>query len=144
MTPAQLIRAAILDDASYVFSEANVDELFREAAANGEIEDLISDFREGQVTTDIPAPWSRHYEARSVAAKIGDQWVGWTYWYGGGKHGCPDEIPWMEDAYFPTMEQLFMLGIVLKRVSFPLPRDTWHVLPGGVPYVTIHDVAMLP
>ena len=102
MTPTQLIRAAILDDASYVFSEANVDELFREAAANGEIEDLISDFREGQVTTDIPAPWSRHYEARSVAAKIGDQWVGWTYWYGGGKHSDPESIPWMEDAYFLT------------------------------------------
>ena len=26
-------------------------------------------------------------------------WVGWTYFFGGGKHGEPSEMPWMEDAY---------------------------------------------
>jgi len=26
-------------------------------------------------------------------------WVGWTYWYGGGKHGEPDAIDWLSDAY---------------------------------------------
>jgi hypothetical protein len=26
-------------------------------------------------------------------------WVGWTYWYGGGKHGEPSAMPWIEDAY---------------------------------------------
>ncbi len=34
-------------------------------------------------------------------------WVGWTYWYGGGKHGEPGSIPWIEDAYDVTfVEQL--------------------------------------
>ena len=26
-------------------------------------------------------------------------WVGWTYWYGGGKYGEPEAIDWMDDAY---------------------------------------------
>jgi hypothetical protein len=40
--------------------------------------------------TDIPAPSSRHYEAKSVAKQMSDgTWVGWTFWYGGGKHGEP-------------------------------------------------------
>lgn len=26
-------------------------------------------------------------------------WVGWTHYYGGGKHSDPDSIPWMNEAY---------------------------------------------
>ena len=62
-----------------------------------EIED---DFREGDEETGEPCDWSRHYESKSVASKMLDgSWVGWTYWYGGGKHGEPEAIPWIEDAY---------------------------------------------
>lgn len=35
------------------------------------------------------------------------------------------------------MEQLFSLGIALNLVQYPLPKDLWSVLPGGMPYVTI-------
>lgn len=50
--------------------------------------------------TNIDAPYSRHYESRSVARKLSDgNWVGWTYWYGGGKYGDPESIDWIEDAY---------------------------------------------
>lgn len=63
--------------------------------------DVMSDVRSGDFVTNIPSPWSRHYESRSVAAKMSDgSWVGWTYWHGGGKHGCPKEIDWIEDAYY--------------------------------------------
>lgn len=59
-----------------------------------------SEFRGGDVETGLPCPYSRHYESKAVAAKMCDgSWVGWTYWYGGGKHGCPGVEPWMEDAY---------------------------------------------
>jgi len=62
--------------------------------------EIVSEFRDGQVETDIPCDWSRHYESKSVAAKCCDgSWVGWTYWYGGGKHGEPQSVQWMEDAY---------------------------------------------
>ena len=26
-------------------------------------------------------------------------WVGWTYWYGGGKHAEPEVMDWMGEAY---------------------------------------------
>ncbi len=62
--------------------------------------DYESEFRGGQVETRLPSEYSRHYEAKEVAAKCCDgTWVGWTYWYGGGKHGNPEEIEWMDDAY---------------------------------------------
>lgn len=32
---------------------------------------------------------------------------------------------------------LFTLGNALGLVTYPLPRDVWSALPGGVPYVTI-------
>jgi hypothetical protein len=52
------------------------------------------------VETHLSCPSSRHYESDAVAAKAPDgSWVGWTYWYGGGKHGEPEAIDWIEDAY---------------------------------------------
>lgn len=62
--------------------------------------DNLEEIREGKVETDIEAEYDRHYESKSVAACFYGKWVGWTYWYGGGKHGNPKEIEWMEDAYF--------------------------------------------
>lgn len=62
--------------------------------------DYENEFREGQEETDVEAPYSRNYETKSVARKMSDgSWVGWTYFYGGGKHGNPEEIEWMDDAY---------------------------------------------
>ena len=70
---------------------------------NGEwgLQDIISDWRRGTEETDIECDWSRHYESKSVATKLSDgSWVGWTYWYGGGKHGEPEAIDWMKNAYY--------------------------------------------
>lgn len=62
--------------------------------------DAKSEIREGDVETDVPCDYSRHYESKSVAMKCVDgTWVGWTYWYGGGKHGEPEAVDWMEYAY---------------------------------------------
>lgn len=50
--------------------------------------------------TNIPArDSSRHYECEEVGAELSGVWVGWTYWHGGGKHGEPRAIPWIEHAY---------------------------------------------
>lgn len=64
--------------------------------------DTVSEFRGGyDVVTEIPCETSRHYESQSVAARLDDgTWVGWTYWYGGGKHGDPGSINWMSEAYY--------------------------------------------
>ena len=64
------------------------------------LQDLENEFREGDCETNIPTEWDRNYESKSVAKQMSDgSWVGWTYWYGGGKHGNPEELEWMEYAY---------------------------------------------
>jgi hypothetical protein len=40
-------------------------------------------------------------------------------------------------AEHPTLGALLALGIGLKMAVFPLPRQVWGILPGGVPYVII-------
>ena len=38
-----------------------------------------------------------------------------------------------------VMDQLLCLGIGIKTMKYLLPRQMWHVLPGGMPYVAIID-----
>lgn len=60
----------------------------------------MSDVRESGMVTGLDAPYSRHYESEAVAVQCPDgSWVGFTYWYGGGKHGEPEAIDWVEYAY---------------------------------------------
>ncbi len=103
MTPEQKLKWAILvsakDDAPDV-TEENVDELYDKLVEEDMHWDAKNEMRGGEVETKLSCQWSRHYESKSVAAKMPDgSWVGWTYWYGGGKHGEPESIDWMEEAY---------------------------------------------
>ena len=78
--------------------------------------DYVQDFRGGDAETDLDCEWSRHYESKGVAAEMWDgSWVGWTYWYGGGKHGEPEAIDWMEDAYEVEMREETQVVKVFKR-----------------------------
>jgi len=110
MTPEQKIRATVLVNLGLIPSdnvEINYEDFEDEDDKHyDEIYDALSDFRGGEVETDIPCEWSRHYETKSVAAKMYDgTWVGWTYWYGGGKHGEPESIDWMPSAYFLDVKE---------------------------------------
>lgn len=98
MTPKEKIENLVLARVGK-WSEKSVDDLTDEDIDQYE-QDAKSEIREGDVETDVPAPYSRHYESKSVAAKTPDgSWVGWTYWFGGGKHGEPESIDWIDDAY---------------------------------------------
>lgn len=103
MTPEQKIKYTILTRAERGtgITAENVDDAYETAKEEAEsIYDYEYEFREGEVETGIDCDYSRHYECKPVAAKTPDgSWVGWTYWYGGGKHGNPEEIEWMEHAY---------------------------------------------
>ena len=123
MTPCQKIKREILlqalenlksfpDDAVYENEKALLKSLERgitDETVNEQYDALVdmdihwdyeSEFRGGTVETNLPCDYSRHYESKSVARKLSDgSWVGWTYWYGGGKHGEPGSVQWMEDAY---------------------------------------------
>lgn len=105
MTPEQKIKHAILVLMEASLPETvtadNIDDLYRDITEDSDdYYDAENEFRSGDVDTDIEAEYSRNYESRSVGAKMPDgSWVGWTYWYGGGKHGSPWEIDWMGKAY---------------------------------------------
>jgi len=101
MTPEQKIKWVILDfiNCKEVITSENIDEVY-----DGQDYDVVCEakyeVRGSGTETGLPAPSSRHYEAESVAAQAPDgSWVGWTYWYGGGKHGEPEAIDWVEHAY---------------------------------------------
>ena len=108
MTPYQKLQYLILSKAAEwdeielgeVKSE-NIDDLWDEYENQDSIYDATNEMRSTwDEETDIRCESSRHYESKSVAAKMPDgSWVGWTYWYGGGKHGEPESIDWMERAY---------------------------------------------
>lgn len=108
MTPQQKIKHAIIKLVSEweknpgLFASVtpeNVDEIY-ELLDEARAPDARNEFRCSGIETGLPCEWSRHYEAEAVAAEMPDgSWVGWTYWHGGGKHGEPEAIDWIESAY---------------------------------------------
>ncbi len=121
MTPYRKLLWAVLVDAaeSYGFilpatvDETNVEALYAELCERDIHWDCVRELRESGIETGLEGPASRHYESKEVAAKMPDgSWVGWTYWHGGGKHGNPESIPWMPDAYDVTMEEKEELVLV--------------------------------
>jgi len=103
MTPTQKIKWAILTNATVVplpYPLENVDELYDKLVEQDAHWDAKNEVRRGTVDTKLEPDYSRHYESRAVAMKMPDNsWVGWTYWFGGGKHGEPEAMEWMESAY---------------------------------------------
>ncbi len=85
-------------------TKENVDELYSSLRNNDNtdcaLQDSEHEFREGLFETKIKPDQCRHYESKSVATQyIDGSWIGWTYWYGGGKHGEPEAEDWMNEAY---------------------------------------------
>lgn len=50
---------------------------------------------------------------------------------------CEDKNGKQWTGMHSTVEQLLLLGVAAGYASYPLPREMWKVMPGGVPYVTI-------
>jgi len=128
VTPENLIKYQILLDAMKdgVFSHVeieleneSIDMAYDDLVESDEHWDFEYEFRESGEETEVDAPWSRHYEAKSVARKVAGTWVGWTYWYGGGKHGNADEIEWMSEAYFLncTEQEVTVIKRTFEKVS---------------------------
>ena len=119
MTPEQKIRHLILirhaelgnEPAPENVTAENIDGLYDET--NGDdyaLQDAISELRGSGIETGLSVPYqgrgSSYYESQSVARQYLDgSWVGWTYWYGGGKHAEPTSIDWIEYAYDLTVTE---------------------------------------
>lgn len=103
-------------------AEKNVDEVYSsidDSEDSDTLHEMESEFRSSYThETGIECDYSHHYESKSVACKLRDgRWVGWTYWYGGGKHGDPDAVGWMEDAYFLEAKEETKVVLVFSRVG---------------------------
>ena len=115
MTPTEKLRQkwVHLMTGETIADPAAVDKRLDELDRECETGDALEELRGSGVATGLIAPYSRHYESKAVAAEMLDgSWVGWTYWYGGGKHGEPGAIEWMEDAY--DVEQFVVMEPVRK------------------------------
>ncbi len=115
MTPLQKIKWLILIEASQqdyhendIYSGCDIRLLKHTASIDDLYEQMDDDVlceateavRCNGQETGLPTPYSRHYEVEAVASQLPDgSWVGWNYWFGGGKHGEPEAINWMEGAY---------------------------------------------
>tara|TARA_R110000851_G_scaffold62675_5_gene143568 strand:+ start:270 stop:668 length:399 start_codon:yes stop_codon:yes gene_type:complete len=75
------------------------------------------EFRGSGEETNLPCDCSRHYESYTMARDLGDVSVAWTYWYGGGKHGEPDAIEWLDDAYFVSCEKVVKTVNIYSKIE---------------------------
>lgn len=106
MTAVQKLKWIILLRAGLIAEDvlptgADIDRIYSDHDGACALCDARSEVRDTGENTGLPdREFSRHYECEEVAARCPDgSWVGWTYWHGGGKHGCPEEMPWVENAY---------------------------------------------
>lgn len=113
MTPEQKLKYLIVQYACECIARIdppaypcdNIDSMWEDEDASGlshvQMCDAVMEYRDsGVATQDVPCEYSRHYESEARVAELPDgSWVGWTYWYGGGKHGCPEEMDWISSAF---------------------------------------------
>lgn len=130
MTPEQAIKLHILKEAMSLnpdmkwngeLSAETIDLAYEAVLVDEDAHwDFESEFRGSGEETKLKCEYSRHFEAKAVARKLSDgQWVGWTYWYGGGKHADPGGIDWMSNAYFldVTEEEKLVTVRTFKKSS---------------------------
>ena len=120
MTPVHLLKWAILRKAASwgqfeladdPLTPEQIDALYEEHDKDWGLQDAREEIRASGTRTDVrdPTPWTRgldNYENQSSAMQAPDgTWVGWTYWYGGGKYAEPSAIPWLDYAYALSCEE---------------------------------------
>jgi len=92
--------------------------VYSNAEDGNEFYDAKNEVRTSGIETSLSAPVSRNYNSVAVAAQCPDgQWVGWTYWYGGGKHGEPSAMDWMDSAYDVLMREEQRIVQVFSRAQ---------------------------
>lgn len=131
---AQIIQHALdlLESAPHNFTDADgdtVDELWNIMRADypDTMQDAQNEVRCMGRLTGLATPAARHMEVDAVAILTPfNQWVGFYYWHGGGKHSGAEEIEWMKDSYWVKAETDQVLRLDLKFSSpegMPEPYD---------------------
>lgn len=90
------------------YPEEDMDEVYQRMLLQypSYMQDADEEVRNGDLETDLEAPFSRHYECDIVASELPDgTWVAYPYWHGGGQHGEPEAINWIKDAFDVEYEE---------------------------------------
>ncbi|MRT30865.1 hypothetical protein [Herbaspirillum sp. CAH-3] len=99
----------------------NIDRLYDE---DDQKWDAINELRGGEVETGLPTPYARYFEVKAVAAKyIDGTWVGWNYYYGGGKHSNPEAIEWIDEAYDVAVKEEEKLVLVREFSKIAVAQE---------------------
>lgn len=119
LTAKQLILRHILLEAMDVgtIPQAEIDLTdiegqYGEANDGAVLQDYFYEFRTSGIETELETPSSRHYEVEHVARCLtGGAWVGWMYWHGGGKHGEPEAMPWLNTATLLEVDERPVMSV---------------------------------
>lgn len=122
---AQIIQHALdmMHSAPHNFTEAtaeDVDALWDEMREDypDTMQDAQNEVRTSGRATGLATPHTRHLEVDAVAVLTPfNQWVGFYYWHGGGKHSGAEEIEWLKDSYWVQAETDQVLRLDLKFSS---------------------------
>lgn len=88
----------------------------REEILYGAIEEVR---RSGTPTNNIVVE-GRYYCSREVVKRITGLcrvFLAWTYYFGGGKYGEPDEVEWMDDCYLVKEKEEIRIIKVYEKVD---------------------------
>ena len=112
LTPEQEINLLILqvqagwDKVEFDANSIDVDKEYELRQEGGGLQDAEEEVRSSGTVSEISCEFSRNYETESHAKQtLSGKWVGWTYYYGGGKYSEPSAINWKSDAYFLDCEE---------------------------------------
>jgi hypothetical protein len=112
LTPEQELNLLILhkqaqwDKLEFDADSIDIDKEYELQREDGGLQDAEEEVRCSGEFSEISCEYSRNYETESHAKKtLSGKWVGWTYYYGGGKHSEPSAIDWKSDAYFLDCEE---------------------------------------
>jgi hypothetical protein len=100
----------------YALNEEEVIPFYEEAKEALNLGECKYELRDCGEDSGLACENSQHYESTAIAYECYDgTWVGWTYWYGGGKHANPEELEWIKDAYYLNCEEIVTTKNVFTR-----------------------------
>jgi hypothetical protein len=111
------------------FDEKQCEELYRSILASvlsDYLIDVQEEIRQGKVRTGLIAECGGYAESEAVAIPvtgIPSLYIGWTYFFGGGKHSEPRVIEWMENCYLVKAKDRVQTVRFFER-DVPLDQNT--------------------
>lgn len=113
------------------FDEKQCEDTYRSirtSPLSGYLDELESELREGKVKTGLVPECGGNAESEAVAipvSGISNLYIGWTYFFGGGKHSNPESIEWMENCYLVKAKDRVQTVRFFEREVAPDRNTLW-------------------